>query len=87
MPCARGDRPHRAWRDRDPESLELALDRPLAPGLARRWTYPHRQGRAPKHTEVRHLVIRLAEENPTWGYRRIQGELKGLGVAIAPSTV
>jgi len=55
--------------------------------VARRWNYPHRQGRAPKHTEVRHLVIRLAEENPTWGYRRIQGELKGLGVAIAPSAV
>jgi putative transposase len=32
-------------------------------------------------------VIRLAEENPTWGYRRIQGELKQLGIAIAPSTV
>ena len=32
-------------------------------------------------------MIRLAEENPTWGYRRIQGELKHLGIAIAPSTV
>jgi putative transposase len=32
-------------------------------------------------------VIRLAGQNPTWGYRRIQGELKHLGIAIAPSTV
>ena len=32
-------------------------------------------------------MIRLAEDNPTWGYRRIQGELKHLGIAIAPSTV
>jgi putative transposase len=32
-------------------------------------------------------VVRLAEDNPTWGYRRIQGELKELGIAIAPSTV
>ena len=32
-------------------------------------------------------VVRLAKENATWGYRRIQGELKHLGIAIAPSTV
>jgi putative transposase len=32
-------------------------------------------------------VIRLAEETPTWGYREIQGELKHLGIAIAPSTL
>jgi hypothetical protein len=55
--------------------------------VARRWTYPRRPGRPPKHAEVRRLVIRLAEENETWGYGRIQGELKHLGIAIAPSTV
>jgi putative transposase len=55
--------------------------------VARRWTYPRRPGRPPKQGGVRRLVIHLAEENPTWGYRRIQGELKHLGIAIAPSTV
>jgi putative transposase len=48
---------------------------------------PAAQGRPPKQGDVRQLVIRLAEDNPTWGYRRIQGELKHLGIAIAPSTV
>src|ERR671919_2472612 len=55
--------------------------------VARRWTYPGRPGRPPTQAGVRRLVIRLAEENPTWGYRRIQGELKQLDIAVAPSTV
>jgi putative transposase len=55
--------------------------------VARRWTYPRRIGRPPKAADVRRLVVRLAKENGTWGYRRIQGELKQLGIAIAPSTV
>lgn len=38
-------------------------------------------------SELRQLVLRLASENPTWGYRRIQGELASLGVSVAPSTV
>jgi putative transposase len=37
--------------------------------------------------EIRHLVLRLARENPTWGYRRVHGELCRLGYKIGASTV
>jgi putative transposase len=66
-----------------PETI-LAWHRRL---VARRWTYPRRTGRPPKSAEIRRLVVCLANENQTWGYRRIQGELKHLGIAVAPSTV
>jgi hypothetical protein len=36
---------------------------------------------------VRSAVLRLARENESWGYRRIHGELAGMGIAVAPSTV
>src|ERR1051326_1174709 len=57
--------------------------------VARRWTQPrrHRTGGRSTASELRQLVLRLAAENPTWGYRRIQGELAGLGYRLAPSTV
>ena len=56
--------------------------------VARRWTYPRRQpGRPPVAPPIRALVLRMARENPSRGYRRIQGELIGLGHPIAASTV
>ncbi len=55
--------------------------------VRRRWTYPHRCGRRGVAAELRALVLRLARENPTWGYRRIHGELCRLGFKIGASTV
>jgi hypothetical protein len=57
--------------------------------VRRRWTQPrwHRTNVRRVAPELRRLVLRLATKNPSWGYRRIHGELATLGYQIAPSTV
>jgi putative transposase len=56
--------------------------------VKRYWTKPHRPpGRPSRSQELRRLVLRMAAENPTRGYRRIHGELAQLGYRVAPSTV
>jgi hypothetical protein len=55
--------------------------------IANHWTYPHRPGRPSTAIETRRTILRLARENPTWGYRRVHGELARLGITIAASTV
>ena len=56
--------------------------------IARKWTYAKRQpGRPGVQVEIRRLVIRMAGDNPSWGYTRIQGALKNLNHRVARSTI
>ena len=78
--------PRRSWRAFlvTPETL-LRWHRRI---VARRWTYPHRRpGRPPVEVEVRQLILRLARENSHWGYARIVGELRKLGIAVSATLV
>jgi len=56
--------------------------------VRRKWTYPQRKPGRPQTARVlRELVVRLARENPRWGYQRIARELIKLGFRLSPSTV
>jgi hypothetical protein len=56
--------------------------------VRRRWTFKrHGQGRSSTCASIRALVLRLARENPLWGYRRIAGELAALGCRVWPHRV
>jgi putative transposase len=96
-------RPRLDWADRAVlAGLARLLPRPVWRGLLvqpttllrwhrdldrRRWTCPHRRGRPGVALQLRALVLRLARENPTWGYRRVHGELCRLRYKIGASTV
>jgi transposase InsO family protein len=96
-------RPGPGWADRAVIAAlarllpgHLRLHRIVAPGtllawhrrlVRKKWTHPRAPGRPPVPAGVRALVEQLARQNPRWGYKRIQGELLGLGYRMGEGTI
>ena len=96
-------RPKPDWADRAVIAVlagllpgHLRLHRIVAPAtllawhrrlVKKKWTYSNAPGRPPVPGQVRALVEQLAQQNPRWGYWRIQGELNGLGYRVGEGTI